>query len=105
MRVIVTGAAGFLGQQVVARLSARHDVVATDLAPCPGPAAVMGDLGDAGTLDRLFATPCDAVIHLATMPGGACESDPERGWRVNVDTTQALIAAAMHGGARRFVYA
>ena len=105
MRVIVTGAAGFLGQQVVARLAQRHDVVATDLVPCPAPAAIVGDLSDAETLARLFATPCDAVIHLATLPGGACESDPALGWHVNIDATQALIAAAIRHGARRFVYA
>ena len=105
MRVIVTGAAGFLGQQVVARLSARHDVVATDIVPCPAPSAIVGDLAEPETLDRLFATQCDAVIHLATLPGGACESAPERGWRVNIDATQALIAASVRHGARRFVYA
>lgn len=105
MRVIVTGAAGFLGQQVVARLAQRHDVVATDIVPCPDPSAIMGDLGDPATLTRLFAAPCDAVVHLATLPGGACERDPALGWRVNIDATQALAAAAIHHGARRFIYA
>lgn len=105
MRVIVTGAAGLLGRQVVARLAVRHDVVATDLVPCPVSPAIVGDLGDAETLARLFTRPCDAVVHLATLPGGACESDPARGWRVNIDATQALIAAAIQHGARRFIYA
>ncbi len=105
MRVIVTGAAGFLGRQVVARLTARHDVVRTDLVPCPAPEAIIGDLADPETLARLFATPADAVVHLATLPGGACEADPQRGWRINVDATQALAAAAVRHGVRRFVYA
>ncbi|WP_404366962.1 NAD-dependent epimerase/dehydratase family protein [Sphingomonas sp. MMS24-J45] len=105
MRVIVTGAAGFLGQQVVARLTARHDVMATDLVPGPAAEAMVGDLADPETLASLFATPSDAVIHLATLPGGACEADPQRGWRINVEATQALADAAVRHGVRRFVYA
>jgi nucleoside-diphosphate-sugar epimerase len=105
VRVIVTGAAGFLGRLVVARLSRDHEVVQTDIVPCPDDAGVIGDLRDAGTLERLFAQPCDAVIHLATLPGGACESDPEQGWKVNIEGTRALLAAALRAGVARFLYA
>jgi nucleoside-diphosphate-sugar epimerase len=35
-RIVVTGAAGFIGQRVVARLAAGADVIALDRAPDPG---------------------------------------------------------------------
>jgi len=53
----------------------------------------------------LFARRIDAVVHLASLPGGACESDPERGWHVNIDATRALTQAAVRHGVRRFIYA
>ncbi len=37
---------------------------------------------------------CDAIVHLATVPGGAAESDPALAWRVNVDATRTLFDAA-----------
>lgn len=105
MRVIVTGAGGFLGRHVVARLSRDHDVLATDIQPCADGSAITGDLCDPDLLDRLFAGRCDAVIHLASLPGGACETDPAEGWRVNVEATRALAAAAVQHGVHRFIYA
>lgn len=105
MRIIVTGAGGFVGQSLVRRLAPRHNVVATDqqLGDLSG---LEGDLRDQAFLDRLFAGGCDAVVHLATVPGGAAEEHPQLAKQVNVDATMALIdAAARAGSAPRFVYA
>ena len=110
MRIVVTGAGGFVGRQVLAELTA-HDVVALDVNLEHIPDAtyltkVEGDLRSSDTLIEAFKHGCDAVIHLATVPGGAAELDPPLAKAVNVDATMALIDKATEtGGCPRLVFA
>lgn len=105
MRIIVTGAGGFIGQAVIRALSNEHDVVAVDSC-LNGAKGIEGDLCEAATVERAMAGGCDAVIHLATVPGGAAEADPALARRVNFDASIALIeAAAQVGDSPRFVFA
>lgn len=107
MRVLVTGAGGFVGRHLVQSLS-DCDVVALDHVPDTIPeganvTAVAGDLCDERVLAAALAQPCDAIVHLATVPGGAAEQNPSLARRVNMDATMALAAAA--GPRVRFVFA
>ncbi len=105
MRVILTGAGDIIGQEVRRCLENKHEVVAIDHM-LHGAAGVEGDLCDKVTLENAFANGCDAVIHLATVPGGAAELDPARAKRVNIDATMALVdAAALAGNGPRFIFA
>ena len=110
MRIIVTGASGFVGRHLVAKLS-DHDVVALDyvsdtIPTMPNVRVVAGDISDPEVVQRAFADGCDAVIHLATVPGGAAEENPDLARRINVDATMALAEAAAKSGDRpRFVFA
>ena len=102
MRVLVTGAAGFIGRALVDALQIGHDVIATDRDD--------GDIADPDHLDRLFAQPVDRVFHLAAVVSGAAEADFDAGRRVNLDATLGLLdrcrAQARRGGAVvRFVHA
>lgn len=104
MKIVLTGAGGFIGSALRRRLM-DHDVVAvdSDLRGAPG---VEGDLCEPETLARAFSGGCDAVVHLATVPGGAAEADPALAKRVNLDATMALVDAAASAGTRpRFIFA
>ena len=92
MRILITGANGFVGRALVARLAPDHDIVAVDQEGKDGPYEfVRGDLCDPDVMDRAVGSGVDALIHLATVPGGAAEEDPERAWRVNVDASRRLV--------------
>ncbi|WAC59036.1 NAD-dependent epimerase/dehydratase family protein [Brevundimonas sp. SL130] len=100
MRILVTGADGFLGRAMVRRLADLDGatVVATDRAfstpaPADGVEQRSGDLSDASFLAELTQTAFDWVFHLASMPGSLAERDPEAGRRVNLLVPIALAEA------------
>jgi nucleoside-diphosphate-sugar epimerase len=92
LRVVVTGAAGFLGQAVVPALRARgHDVLALDRA-------ALGDIGGSTDWSAHLAGR-DAVVHLAALAHARHVSEA-RLRAVNVDGAIALGKAAAAAGAR-----
>jgi nucleoside-diphosphate-sugar epimerase len=110
MRIVVTGAGGFVGRHVLAQLT-EHDVVALDtnlehVPNTPNITKVEGDVQDPEIREAAFRKGCDAVIHLATVPGGAAEINPDLAKSVNIDATMALIdMAAKTSDCPRFVFA
>jgi UDP-glucose 4-epimerase len=98
MRVLVTGATGFVGRAVVRRLLlAGHQPVALvhqRTAPFPGSVAVVtGSVLDQEVLDEA-ANRVDAVCHLAAITRGRESlADPLRYFRVNVDGTLNVLEA------------
>lgn len=109
--VLVTGAGGFVGQALVRALSTGWCVIATDraemdFAELPSVTALPGDLDDPTLIAAITAQPLDAVIHLATIPGGAAEADPALAARINVAASMALIdAVSAHGNRPRVLFA
>ncbi|GGE12624.1 NAD-dependent epimerase [Aureimonas endophytica] len=119
MRILVTGAAGMIGQKLVARLAAEghvggrpiaalllHDVVAPAAPPGLAAESVTGDLAGPGAAAELAAFRPDLVFHLAGVVSGEAEADFELGYRVNLHGTLALFEALRQAGSHpRLVYA
>ncbi len=108
MRVLVTGASGFLGGALCRDLRGRgHEPVALVRRPGSGPegfAEVEGDLADAASLARaLDSARPEVVAHLAAEI--ASQRSAERINEVNVEGTRRLIEASEAAGARRIVFA
>ncbi|KAH8104596.1 C-3 sterol dehydrogenase [Cristinia sonorae] len=102
---LVIGGSGFLGRHIVEALLARGDVVSVfDIVqryhdvPFYG-----GDISEeeqvASAIEKSGTT---CIIHTASPAAGI--QDPALYWKVNVDGTKAVIAAAQKKGVRKLVY-
>jgi nucleoside-diphosphate-sugar epimerase len=108
MRVLVTGASGFVGRAVCPELATRgHEVTALVRRAGSEPAGTrpaLGDLTDAARLRAALAEAApDCVIHLAAEI--ATQRDPERIRNVNVEGTRRLLEACREAGSPRFLFA
>jgi UDP-glucuronate 4-epimerase len=124
-RVLVTGAAGFIGSTLVDRLlSEGREVVGLDsfddfyseaekLDNLAGAQEsdrfrlVRGDIRDVELVDRLFEQGrFQAVVHLAALAGVRPSLERPAAYAdVNVNGTSILLAAATRFGSPRFVFA
>jgi GDP-4-dehydro-6-deoxy-D-mannose reductase len=108
VKVLVTGANGFVGRSVVQRLLADgHTVIAAVGPGAPaGPAAghvqtVSLDVSNDVSLRASVATPIDAVIHLAAVAlSRAADRDPALAWKVNAEGAGKLAAAVANAAVR-----
>jgi len=111
MHLMVTGGAGFLGQQCIASLLQAETLALEPLPEKPIRAItafdvsegairhqklhyVTGDIADPYQLGALFHDDTAAIIHLAAVVSGSAEADFDLGMRVNVDGTRNLLQAA-----------
>jgi len=104
LRVLVTGASGFLGRAVAAELvAAGHEVSCFQRRPS-GVAGARDLLGSVtAEVDLKHAViGMDAVVHLAAKVSLA--GDPRDFEAVNVGGTRALLGAAADAGVSRFVF-
>jgi len=120
MKVLVTGAAGYIGSHTALELlKAGHEVVGFDnlsnssehsivrvreLAGRPLAFHVL-DLLDAAALERMLREGFDAVLHFAGLKAvGESVEKPELYRRNNVDGSANLLAAMTKAGCRRLVF-
>lgn len=121
MKVMITGAAGFLGKRLTHALIKRGELVGpsgrltritklvlADRVAVPSPVApglegqspeiqsLAGDLSNPNDLSALCEHEFDSLFHLASQLTLHAENDPDHAWQVNVAPLRALIASAGH---------
>ncbi|MBG7619470.1 NAD-dependent epimerase/dehydratase family protein [Herbaspirillum sp. AP02] len=119
MKVLVTGAGGFIGAtlmqllQQVGQIGTQRitQLAAMDRQLPPWSDEIVcieGELQDAAVQERIARFGADLCFHLAAVPGGAAEADPALSRRVNLDATLDLfevLAARPAAAAPVVVYA
>jgi nucleoside-diphosphate-sugar epimerase len=101
-RVLVTGAAGFIGRALVERFrSLGSEVRGLDLIETEDESHLGADLTEPGNWQG-HAEGCDLVVHTAAVVG--MYSSREGYWETNVAATRHALDAAIAAGAKRFVH-
>ena len=121
MHILITGAAGMIGRKLTERLVidralGGQPIDKLTLIDIVAPARPAGfsdhvktraaDLAAAGVADKAVAERPDVIFHLAGVVSGEAETDFEKGYRVNLDGTRALLEAvrAVDGYKPKFVF-
>jgi UDP-glucose 4-epimerase len=109
--VAVTGAAGFLGGRLLARLATCDCRIIRVARSAPPPmddltaatvTDVTGDVGDRGVWDQVAAA--DVIFHFAAQTStAAAADDPDGAFHANVTPMRHLLAACRHRGVRPMV--
>ncbi|HEY6859398.1 MAG TPA: D-erythronate dehydrogenase [Pseudolabrys sp.] len=107
MHILITGAAGMIGRKLTARLvkdgqlNGQIDrLTLIDVIPPQKPPKFTGvveistsDLSDPGAAAKAIIGKPEMIFHLAGVVSGEAEIDFEKGYRVNLDGTRALLEA------------
>lgn len=104
MRVMVTGANGFVGRELVSRLLNQGEIrgkkidalllLDQKLDGLPDDTRLRrhyGSVTDPALLRRALADGIDVVFHLVSVPGGAAEANYELGYQVNLLASLELL--------------
>lgn len=117
MKILVTGAAGFLGRRVIrallsgqAGLPEVSGIVAVDTSACPADDPRIeyraGTITDAEFIRSIADRDVELVFHLAAVVSAQAEAEFDAGMRVNVEATRSLLEACRRmPNPPRFVFA
>src|SRR6266516_3276061 len=90
MRILVTGAAGYIGAALVRALD-DGEVLATDQTSLPFANAITGNIAYPQFARSLITAEVGVVFHLASLVSGGAEQNFELGTKVNLDATRDLL--------------
>jgi nucleoside-diphosphate-sugar epimerase len=113
VHILITGAAGMIGRKLTERLGEDgalagkpiDKLTLLDVVCPPKPETftrkvetIAVDLAASGETAKAIAGRPDVVFHLAGVVSGEAELDFDKGYRVNLDGTRALLEAIRAGG-------
>ena len=113
MQVLIIGAAGMVGRKLTERLvrdqalngKSIDKLVLVDVVAPVAPAgfggkveSVAADLSAPGKAEAMIAGRPDVIFHLAAVVSGEAEADFDKGYRINLDGTRALLEAIRKAG-------
>ena len=113
MHILITGAAGMIGRKLVERLVNEgalngrpiERLTLIDVAAPQRPQKFAGlvetaaaDIADPATVRAAMAGRPDVIFHLAAVVSGEAELDFEKGTRINLDGSRALLEAIRTAG-------
>ncbi len=104
MKVLLTGATGFMGRHLLRELLADgHEVIGSNIVDVDiGVPLRVADVTDPESLAGV-AEGCEVVVHAAGNVNHRHEA-AEQQWRVHVLGTQNMLAESKRAGVRRFVH-
>ncbi|MEQ1943190.1 D-erythronate dehydrogenase [Mesorhizobium sp. VNQ89] len=115
MHILIIGAGGMIGRKLAVELSRSGSLggqkiermTLADVMTPPSPSgigsveAMAADISEPGVAETLAALRADVIFHLAAIVSGEAERDFEKGYRINLDGTRALLEAIRLEGARQ----
>jgi UDP-glucose 4-epimerase len=112
--VLITGAGGYIGRQLVEALArdrgTLNTIVAVDVRPAPEAQRIDGvhyaglDICDGDLSGLLRQHGVDVVVHLAAIVTPDANTDRAREYRVDVVGTENVLRACLAAGVRKFIY-
>jgi nucleoside-diphosphate-sugar epimerase len=102
MRILVTGAAGYIGSALARALHGPQLVTSDQCAP----AQIIGNLAYPRFARSLVTPELGVVFHLASLVSGGAEQNFELGMKVNLEATRDLLEACrLAGHCPKFIFA
>jgi len=113
MHILIIGAAGMIGRKLTERLvhdgglngQAIDRLTLADVVTPSVPPTYSGkleasatDISAPGAAEKLVAARPDVIFHLAAIVSGEAEADFDKGYRINLDGTRALLEAIRRTG-------
>lgn len=102
MRILITGATGYLGALLAVQLEKTHEVLRTSRKLSEDPSVVKLDVTDRReTKARIVEHAPDVILHSAAIANvAACEANADKAVQINVGGTENVVDAANACAAR-----